>query len=885
MRVLPRTLSLLLIVVMILILGRADDRSALMSLYDATNGQEWTKNTNWGSTDAVCLWYGVCCNMSGNAIENIISNPDRDSCLPDYDTVNFNGSCCQPSGIVTGLLLTSNNLRGSIPSSLSELHMLELLDLSNNDLYGGIPENLYNVVGMLGIVLNHNPRLGGTLSPSISKMQNIQGLFAEACGLGGTFPPGLTDLQKLTSLHLHLNRFTGTLPLTLPNMTSLVNLYLYGNGFSGTLPPLPRDVENLVLSDNNFEGTIPTDWFASTVSNGRLQYMDLGGNSLTGTIPLCFEGLEELTFLALPSNYLTGGLGNIPKFVSTLILRYNELHGDLGDQLTDLSAPTLIDVSNNPNLGGPFPKDIVSNPYLQYFFANNCTFQNGSIDDVSSDITAPKAIEMNLGLPQHLYFLPDLGNSFPRYDCSGVVSHVNPRLSLHIDPSYYGYSSCSCDIGFEGRGPDCIPCKAGYFKADQMSSIVCKKCPAGTYAPEPGSFACLSCNEIFSFVYNDGAACFSGIFAVIALFGVLLLVVIAIAVVLVTLGVVFGGAVVKKVTERIAKFRFEQLTKLVNQRARNEIPADLLIKYDELNLKSLIGRGAFAKVYRAVWRRNTVAVKELQLDAIELGFSVSAGANTRVLESDSFKDFVEDFHAEVKIMSQLHHPNIILLVGACTAYPNLCLVTEILAASLYDRLHDEKVKIDFSVQSRWICEIAGGMEYLHSRNIMHRDLKSHNVLLTYFDEVCKLCDFGLAREHAVDLYMTSGIGSIPWMAPELLRNENYSYPADVYSFGVVVWEIMSPREELYPRRSPMEIMTKVVSGELRPAVSELWPVFVVRIATSCWDADPAQRPTFTEITDSMDKYTGHSQKQNDRRAGTVSSDTEGGNLMQPLLST
>ncbi|XP_014814779.1 PREDICTED: mitogen-activated protein kinase kinase kinase 12 [Calidris pugnax] len=145
---------------------------------------------------------------------------------------------------------------------------------------------------------------------------------------------------------------------------------------------------------------------------------------------------------------------------------------------------------------------------------------------------------------------------------------------------------------------------------------------------------------------------------------------------------------------------------------------------------------------------------------------------------------------DIKHLRKLKHPNIITFKGVCTQAPCYCIIMEFCAqGQLYEVLRAGR-KVTPSLLVDWSMGIAGGMNYLHLHKIIHRDLKSPNMLITY-DDVVKISDFGTSKELIDKSTKMSFAGTVAWMAPEVIRNEPVSEKVDIWSFGVVLWELLT----------------------------------------------------------------------------------------------
>ncbi len=299
----------------------AGDRAALVALYKATDGPDWTDNTNWLSDRPLSEWYGVT-------------------------TAN---------GRVTSLTLTNTNLRGPIPVELAQLSELERLGLGFNELTGTIPTQLARLAKLRSLELADN-QLTGTIPIELVRLSNLERLELYQNELTGTIPIELVQLAKLRSLELASNQLTGTIPPELGQLANLERLRLGGNQLTGTIPPeLARlsELQSLSLGYNQLTGTIPTELAGLT----KLRYLELGDNQLTGTIPIELGQLSNLERLELHQNQLTGTipieLGQLAN-LTELWLSSNELTGTIPPELGQLTDLTRLNLAANA-LEGTIP--------------------------------------------------------------------------------------------------------------------------------------------------------------------------------------------------------------------------------------------------------------------------------------------------------------------------------------------------------------------------------------------------------------------------------------------------------------------------------------------------------------------------------------------------
>ncbi|CAD5191730.1 unnamed protein product [Musa acuminata subsp. malaccensis] len=292
-----------------------------------------------------------------------------------------------------------------------------------------------------------------------------------------------------------------------------------------------------------------------------------------------------------------------------------------------------------------------------------------------------------------------------------------------------------------------------------------------------------------------------------------------------------------------------ELDESISDAAIAEIEAGIyglqIIKNADLEELHELGSGTFGTVYHGKWRGTDVAIKRIKK-------SCFAG------RSSEQERLSNDFWREAQILSKLHHPNVVAFYGVVPdgAGGTLATVTEFMVnGSLRHVLLRKDSALDHRKKLIITMDAAFGMEYLHSKNIVHFDLKCDNLLVNLRDlqrPICKVGDFGLSRIKRNTLVSGGVRGTLPWMAPELLNGSSsrVSEKVDVFSFGIVMWEILTG-EEPYANMHCGAIIGGILNNKLRPPIPERCESEWRRLMEQCWSPDPVARPSFSEITDRL----------------------------------
>ncbi|KAK3119820.1 hypothetical protein QOZ80_9AG0675750 [Eleusine coracana subsp. coracana] len=229
-----------------------------------------------------------------------------------------------------------------------------------------------------------------------------------------------------------------------------------------------------------------------------------------------------------------------------------------------------------------------------------------------------------------------------------------------------------------------------------------------------------------------------------------------------------------------------------------------------------------------------------------LGTYAGMDVAVKILNPDNLNESSwNEFKQEICMLREVDHPNIVRFVGSCTKSPEFYILTECMSrGSLFDFLHNKHNILDLPAVLKFALDVCRGMSYLHQKGIVHRDLKSANLLLDK-DHVVKVADFGLARFQDQVGAMTAETGTYRWMAPEVINHEPYDNKADVYSFALVLWELMTSKIP-YTSMTPVQAAVGVRKG-LRPQLPENAHPRLVNLVQRCWEPIPSDRPSFSDI--------------------------------------
>ncbi|ELP89717.1 protein serine/threonine kinase, putative [Entamoeba invadens IP1] len=253
-----------------------------------------------------------------------------------------------------------------------------------------------------------------------------------------------------------------------------------------------------------------------------------------------------------------------------------------------------------------------------------------------------------------------------------------------------------------------------------------------------------------------------------------------------------------------------------------------------------------------------------RLDPDELKEEKKLGEGSFGIEFSETKQLMDEFTKEVSMLDKFRSEYIVHFYGAVFIPSKICMVTEFAEfGSLQDLMkHKTSEEVNMKFRVKLMLDASKGIQYLHSNNILHRDIKPDNILVFSLDTNekvnAKLTDFGSRRN--VNLLMTNmtftkGIGTPVYMAPKVLKKEKYKMSSYIYSFGVTMYETFG-WENPYNKvdfKFLWKIAEFVISGKGLPN-KEIITQNEYNIISRCWDDDPIKRPSIIDVVEKLETF-------------------------------
>ncbi|XP_022750150.1 receptor-like protein kinase HSL1 isoform X2 [Durio zibethinus] len=693
------------------------------------------------------------------------------------------------------------------------------------------------------------------IPPTICDLKNLTFLDLASNFIPGEFPT-LYNCSKLQILDLSQNYFVGPIPDEIDRLSTLFFLDISGNNFSGNIPPsigrLP-ELQTLNIYQNQFNGTFPKEIgnlsnleFLKMAHNGfdpmnipqefgqlrKLRFLWMTQTNLIGEIPESFNNLSTLKHLDLSKNNLEGPIPSRLfsfKNLTDMYLYRNKLSGEIPKSIDALNM-VEIDLSMN-NLTGSIPEDFGKLQYLVFLnvFSNQLTGE----------------------LPTSIAQLPAL-RDFRVFD-NKLTGVLPPEFGLHSKLEGFEVSQNQ----FSGQLPANL-CAGGVLQG----VVAHTNNLSGKIPKSLENCRTLRTFQLHNNKFSDDPVlklpdCYSKLHKPKKLSSKFLAMILALAI-LVSLVILLLTLFLVRDYRRKNPGRNLATWKLTSFHRLDFTEANILSNLIDSNL---IGSGGSGKVYRIGINRSgkSVAVKKIW--------------NSKKLDHKLEKEFL----AEVEILGNIRHSNIVKLLCCISSEDSKLLVYDYMENQSLDRwLHGNKRKsmsgmssgyhavLDWPKRLQIAVGAAQGLCYMHHEcptPIIHRDVKSSNILLDS-EFKAKIADFGLAKMltmHASSHTISAVAGSFGYLAPEYAYATKVSAKVDVYSFGVVLLELVTGREAncadenmglvewAWQHFSEDKSIVEILDPKVKESSCLEEMIMVYKVGIVCTRASPSTRPSMKEV--------------------------------------
>ncbi|PWA88490.1 Leucine-rich repeat-containing protein [Artemisia annua] len=746
---------------------------------------------------------------------------------------SFTGQIPTEFGLLANLSfidISSANLSGVFPSALTNLTKLETLLIFKNNMHGEIPKSIGNLRNLRILDLSNN-EYSGSIPEEVSLLKNLMELSLMNNKLTGNVPQGIGELPGLEFLFLWNNSLTGMLPQKLGLNSKLQRLDVSSNSFTGPIPPnlcLGNNLIKLILFSNEFSGAIPS----SLANCSSLIRFRIQNNRLNGSIPIGFGSLPNVTFMEMSDNSLTG---SIPAdIVNAVNLEYlnvsgNSLEGVLPESIW--SAPSLQIFSASLNrLKGTIPRFKGCENFYKIELEGNELF--GSIPwDIGHCM---KLLSLNLRhnsltgiIPWEISTLPsitevDISHNF----LNGTIPDTFGNCST-LETFNVSYNQLTGPVPSSGPAFSSLHPSSFVGNEGLCGGVLRKQC--GT-EPRADAMPQQTKKTAGPIVWILAAVIGLGLFIVIA------------------------GSKCFRATfrHRIVLEEKEIGPWKLTAFQRLNFTADDVVECLSMSNK-ILGMGSAGTVYKAEMPSGEViAVKKLWGKHKE-----TVRRRRGVL-------------AEVDVLGNVRHRNIVRLLGCCSNRECTMLLYEYMPnGSLDDLLHGknkcDNLMADWVTRYKIVLGVAQGICYLHhdcDPVIVHRDLKPSNILLDGEMEA-RVADFGVAKLIQCDESMSVIAGSYGYIAPEYAYTLQVDEKSDIYSFGVVLMEIISGktsvssefgdgnsivdwvRSKMKSKEGIKDVLDKNAGASCSSVREEM--MLLLRVALLCTSRNPADRPSMRDV--------------------------------------
>ncbi|KAF8041833.1 hypothetical protein BT93_A0431 [Corymbia citriodora subsp. variegata] len=831
----------------------------------------------------------------------------------DPCTSNWTGVLCNETVGTEGYLhvheiqLLNMNLSGSIAPAVGQLSQLQILDFMWNELTGSIPKEIGSIASLKLLLLNGN-KLSGSLPDELGSLSNLNRFQVDENQISGPIPKSFASLSSLRHLHLNNNTISGQIPAELSNVSTLLHLLLDNNNLFGYLPPefsLLPNLRILQLDNNNFKGReIP----ASYGNFFRLAKLSLRNCSLEGLIPDLSQ-IPNLSFLDLSHNQLTGPIpsNKLSDNITTINLSNNLLNGSIPASFSDLPFLQRLSLENN-SLTGSVPANIWQNMTFASSEILVIDLQDNSFSDVVGDLNPPENVTLRLG-----------GNPV----CSkGGMTNIsrfcgnedgdNGTLGNSANSTSCPTQACPTDNFFEYVPSSPVPCfcasplRIGYrLKSPSFSYFPPYELPfevyltgslnmelyqlhIDSYAWEEGPrmrmylklFPVVNGSQTFNAsevrrirgIFTSWRFPGTDLYGPYELLNFTLLgpystmifpdqkvhISKGILVAIVLISVVCVVAISAVVTLLIARRKTRYQPSLSRNKLSSKVSMklegvksftfrEMAVATDNFNELAKVGQGGYGKVYKGNLYDNTVvAIKRAEEGSLQ---------------------GQKEFLTEIKMLSRLHHRNLVSLVGYCDEEGEQMLVYEFMPnGTLRDWLSGKtKEYLNFSMRMRIALGSAKGILYLHTEAnppVFHRDIKASNILLDS-KLTAKVADFGLSRlapvlddEGTVPHHVSTIVKGTPgYLDPEYFLTHKLTDKSDVYSLGVVFLELLTGMQPISHGKNLVRevnmahqagMIFSIIDSRMGSYPSECVERFVALALMCCYD-NPEKRPSMLDV--------------------------------------